>query len=256
MCTLTFIPDGEDFIVGMNRDEQRSRTLALPPKVHTRDNLLAVYPSEPSGGTWIAANQSGIVLSLLNWYAVDSRQLTAKQKSRGDLIPELIFERELFGVTARLRKFDLAGVPPFRLVGISRRQRTVCEWRWDGHNLVALVFSWTRKHWFSSSISDTTAEIHRGATCTAAAPTANPRDPFWLDALHRSHCPASGPYSICVHRHDAATVSYTKVSFVTGSLSMAYVSGSPCEKLAFDVVEVIPAIIGANGPVSRIAAIF
>lgn len=255
MCTLSFIPDGEDFIVGMNRDEQRSRTPALPSKVHSQDNLLAVYPSEPSGGTWIGANQAGIVLSLLNWYGVDSRKLAAKQKSRGDLIPELIFERELFGVTTRLRKFDLTGVHPFRLVGISQPQRTVCEWRWDGRNLVDLVFSWTQKHWFSSSISDTAAEMHRGATCAAEALAADPRDPFWLDTLHRSHRPDSGPYSICVHRDDAATVSYTKVSFVTGSISMAYVSGSPCEKLAFDVVEVIPAIMGTNAPVSRIPAI-
>ena len=246
MCTLSFLPDGEDFIVGMNRDEQRSRTRALPPKVHRQDDSLAVYPSEPSGGTWIGANQSGIVLSLLNWYAVDSRQLTAKQKSRGDLIPQLIFERELPGVTTRLRKFDLTGVHPFRLVGISQPERTVCEWRWDGQQLIELVFPWTRKHWFSSSLSDVTAEMHRGAACAEAALTANPHDPLWVDSLHRSHGPASGPYSICVHRPDAATVSYTRVSFVTGSLTVGYVSGSPCEKTGFDCVEEIPAFVGTN----------
>ena len=256
MCTLSFLPDGEDFVVGMNRDEQRSRTLALPPKVHTNDNLLAVYPSEPCGGTWIAANQSGIVLSLLNWYAANSRQLAAKQKSRGDVIPQLIFEREIICMTTRLRKFDLTGVHPFRLVGISQPQRSICEWRWDGHNLIDLVFSWTRKHWFSSSLSDSSAERHRGAACTTAALAANPHDPLWLDALHRSHRPAPGPYSICVHRQDAATVSYTKVSFVGGALTMAYVSGSPCEKLAFDVVEAIPGAIGANTPGRQTGAIF
>ena len=31
----------------------------------------------------------------------------------------------------------------------------------------------------------------------------------WLRRLHRSHLPERGPFSICMHRSDAATVSYT-----------------------------------------------
>jgi hypothetical protein len=40
-----------------------------------------------------------------------------------------------------------------------------------------------------------------------------------------------GSFSICVHRPDAATVSYTEASFNGGNLSMRYHAGYPCQAL-------------------------
>ena len=56
----------------------------------------------------------------------------------------------------------------------------------------------------------------------------------WIGKLHQSHDPVPGPFSVCVHRKDAATVSYTEVRCHGRSISMSYRNGSPCLKDSFD----------------------
>jgi len=56
----------------------------------------------------------------------------------------------------------------------------------------------------------------------------------WVKNLHQSHDPVPGPFSICVHRKDAATVSYTEVRCGGEAISMSYRSGSPCLTDLFD----------------------
>jgi hypothetical protein len=42
----------------------------------------------------------------------------------------------------------------------------------------------------------------------------------WLRSAHRSHVPAPGPFSVCVHRPDTATVSCTEVKSGSSRISM------------------------------------
>ena len=57
-------------------------------------------------------------------------------------------------------------------------------------------------------------------------PSAGSRD--WLRRLHRSHRPARGAHSTCVHRADAGTVSYTEVEVEARRVRVGYVAGPPC----------------------------
>jgi len=173
------------------------------PSLPGISNATAVYPTESLGGTWVAVNAYGQLFALLNGYSTDPRTLTQKQRSRGEIIPQMIFDSDFRAAAPILVSSRLAGILPFRLIGIDPTHRAINEWRWDG---------WTRKHWFSSSLSDVQAEEYRCATCTVAASERDPEGPDWLRDLHRSHRPFSGPYSICVHRPDAVTVSYTESS--------------------------------------------
>jgi hypothetical protein len=50
----------------------------------------------------------------------------------------------------------------------------------------------------------------------------------WLRRLHRSHAPEIGPYATCMHRDDAATVSYTEITASGSVATMRYQSGPPC----------------------------
>ena len=97
-----------------------------------------------------------------------------------------------------------------------------------------LEFSWARKHWFSSSLSDSLAEKERGRTCETAAGEPAAGSYGWLRRLHRSHIPGPGPFSVCVHRQDAATLSYTEVRCDATQISMDYLGGNPCLKNSFD----------------------
>src|SRR5437762_7271440 len=116
MCTLSFIPEANCYLVGMSRDEQISRSAALPPERLPIAGGYAIYPREQSGGTWIAANSLGITLTLLNWYSAPA--LYPKTRSRGEVIPRLIAAEDSATVHDQLTKLELHGTLPFRLIGI------------------------------------------------------------------------------------------------------------------------------------------
>ena len=67
MCTLTYLLNDFGDELFFNRDEQRSRLPTIPPKFNQTRN--AIYPVDPQGeGTWLAVNQQGLTLALLNYY--------------------------------------------------------------------------------------------------------------------------------------------------------------------------------------------
>lgn len=224
----------------MNRDELRTRPRALAPRYFERTGVTAVYPSEALVGTWIAVNDYGQLFALLNWYSADARAFTEKQRSRGEIIPQMIFDSDFRAAATILVSPKLDGILPFRLIGIDPTHRAISEWRWDGRRIGRSAFPWTRKHWFSSSLSDVQAQEYRCAACTLAAYVRDPEGHRWLGDLHRSHRPFSGPYSICVHRPEAVTVSYTEVLVNSRLISTRYVAGSPCESAGFHHVLDLP----------------
>jgi len=233
MCTLSFIPTEEGYLAGTNRDELLTRAAALPPKSERQGEMQTLYPREPSGGTWIACNSRGNLLALLNWNETDLGPLGEKRKTRGSVIPDLIWESDSATTGSRLKGVQLDMVFPFRLIGVFCRERKVIEWRWDGRRIEDLEWAWDRKHWFSSSLSDNRAAAARGRICETAALEESVGSIAWLRTLHRSHEPVRGPFSICVHRPDAATVSYAEVECNRLSISMSYLAGNPCLKKNF-----------------------
>jgi hypothetical protein len=51
----------------------------------------------------------------------------------------------------------------------------------------------------------------------------------WLRRLHRSHAPESGPFATCMHRADAATVSYSEVVVASHLATMRHTISAPCQ---------------------------
>jgi hypothetical protein len=171
---------------------------------------------------------------LLNWNEIDIAGLGEKRRTRGLVIPYAILEKEASSTNDHLGRLSLNGVFPFRLIGAFRNEKQLIEWRWDGIGIQQLGWAWARKHWFSSSLSDSSATAERSPVCEIAVLDPQVGNENWLKQLHRSHEPAPGPYSVCVHRQDAATVSYTEVECARSSICMKYLSGSPCLKDKFD----------------------
>jgi hypothetical protein len=245
MCTLTFVPKEGGYYAGMNRDELRTREVALPPELRRVGNLLAMYPSESNGGTWIGANGLGITLALLNWHPEGMPKIH-KRQSRGMIIPGLLGSPDPARVCSRLEGLRLAGTLPFRLIGIFPREQEVLEWRWDGRALKQEPEEWEVQHWFSSGISDAEAKAQRSAICDDARAFPDCGSLPWLRQLHRSHGTVPGPFSLCVHRPDAATVSFCEISCGPDRLSFGYLDGNPCGKSRIDRAADLPLVVPSS----------
>src|SRR5882724_835260 len=85
MCTVTFIARKQGYCLGMNRDEKLTRHTGLPPKKRRVKACGVIFPSEPGGGTWIAVNDHGATLALINWYSITAR-VGGKAVSRGEVV--------------------------------------------------------------------------------------------------------------------------------------------------------------------------
>jgi hypothetical protein len=223
MCTATFWPTSDGYRVAMNRDEQRRRPPALPPAIHRSPLGTALHPLETDGGTWISVNDAGITLFLVNWYTVPSKA-TPGAVTRGAIIQALCQARSLDTAEPN----PAPSTRPFRLIGVFPGSRRVREWRWDSQSLSAMDHPWEPRQWISSGLDEPGAQRIRAGTFTERCGAPDAGSASWLRALHASHDPEPGPYSHCVHRQDAATVSSTQIEVLPTSVTLSYHPGSPC----------------------------
>lgn len=211
----------------MNRDEKLARVAALTPKIIFADGQEIIYPSEPTGGTWIAANAAGAAFALVNWYAVPA---CAEENpvSRGAVVNAIATQTKPDAAENILRLLPLPRISPFRLIGFFPAQKKIREWRWNGKKFSALSHPWRTAVWISSGFDEPGAQRARKKVFTVALRQKSAGSLDWLRRLHRSHLPTRGGYSICMHRDDAATVSYTEIIASASRVQMNYFPHAPC----------------------------
>jgi transport and Golgi organization protein 2 len=242
MCSVSFIPRQDGFVLAMNRDELISRVAALPPRLHDRGDLAVLCPSEPSGGTWIGVNSAGMAFSLLNWHSQPDRA-TDNLISRGEVVRTLLCSRSTSEAGSILKELPLRRMNPFRLVAVNLAERSLVEWCSGIEALTSKRHPWKRQHWFSSGFDEARAIQVRRGVC--AQFPGDLEDLATLRKLHATHLPSAGPFSLCMHREDAATVSYTELSVRDHTASMSYISESPCSPAArfLEVLSLDPSAI-------------
>ncbi len=211
----------------MNRDEKLNRSTALAPTIVDLESLCVVYPSEPAGGTWISTNDAGVCLALINWHRVE-REPKHDVLSRGEVVRALAGKSSTNEIADGIGRLPLRKLRPFRLITIVPSERLVTEWRWNLEWLTRRDHKWRPLHWFSSGFDERRAELARQRICDAAHTNRSTTSLNWLRQLHRSHSPKRGPFSICMHRRDASTVSYTEVGVSEKRATMRYKPGPCC----------------------------
>lgn len=124
MCTVTYLPVPQGFVLTHNRDEAPSRSQHGLSR--TRNGML--FPKDAkAGGAWIAAAKDGRTACLLNGAFVKHRHEPPYRRSRGLVLldffewpqPDDFFEH-----------YDLASIEPFTFLFF--RPDQVVELRWDG----------------------------------------------------------------------------------------------------------------------------
>ncbi len=240
MCSVTFWPRRRGFVLGMNRDEQRSRVAGLPPAGFILGERMVVHPREPHGGTWISVNDRGVCFGLVNWYAIPARA-PLPTVSRGEVVLAVRTCDTGSEAGAQIAALPLPRMNPFRLVGYFEAEQRVVEWRWDGRELTVTHHPWSAGQWLSSGFDEPTAQRLRSAAYQRVVSEPDAGSVEWLRRLHGSHEPECGPFSICMHRDDAATVSYTEVDVGAGGVVMRHCNGPVCAGAPLEEIAVTQA---------------
>lgn len=218
-------------MLAFNRDERRTRAPARPPERRDLGGVPVLTPTDgEAGGTWIAVNAFGHCVSLLNRWEDTPVDPDGAFVSRGLLVLELASLVGPLEVDRRLAEMALSSYRPFTVVSVAPPPATP-PWvfEWNGRELVRSVVEHPGLVQTSSGADQAGAERARGEVFREAARRKGGLTPEVLELLHRSHRPERGALSICMHRHDAATMSGSLVRVTEDEVRLRYVDGPPCE---------------------------
>ncbi len=134
MCTVTFLPKGEDsYILTSNRDETPLRA-AAPPSAYAIHGKEVFFPKDPlAGGTWIASDKVRFTLCLLNGAFEKHKHLPPYRLSRGIMVLDFF---KYSDVQAFKENYTFEGIEPFTLIIVDSIPTTrIFELRWNEEHL-------------------------------------------------------------------------------------------------------------------------
>ena len=229
MCSVSWLLEENGYQVFFNRDEQKTRALAMPPKQYQVNGVDMIMPLDPTGGgSWISINEFGLSLCLLNNYQgiVPDGPLI----SRGLLLKNMSSSRNIAQLTEAFHRLELSSFAPFTLLAfapnLTQHNGVVVAYKWDGvqQNIVE-----TDSPLFSSGVDLARVQAYRQAKYDQLISTCkNQQNLLMFHSHHHSEQPHLGT---CMHRSDAHTVSFTHLRNRHGQASMFYAPGAPCEPI-------------------------
>lgn len=253
MCTASWFFSTDHYYVFFNRDELKSRSIALPPSAQSCNSLQALMPIDPDGGgTWIGVNDAGWTFALLNYYQGDTP--AGPLISRGGIVRSMLACASQQQLNNQLQSLNLQRYAPFSLLSFAPVQlaatakppeqneatNSVLMWQWNGRQLSRR--SCTRVMSSSSKLAHGVLAARRDAAShfnvlpqhAAGTEPANDASSQHLierhRQLHSSHLPDQSAFAVCMHRSDAGTVSYSEISVTAQQSRFDYYAGSPCRR--------------------------
>jgi len=223
MCTVSYIPKKDGFILTSNRDESLFRPQSLQPERHAMFGHEILFPKDPeANGTWIATSDKGRTVCLLNGGFERHIHLPKYKLSRGLVVLDYFQfpDAESFS-----KAYDFEGIAPFTLVIVEETSvRKLSEIRWTG-GLIYYKEMDSEKQFIWSSVTLYPHEtIAARATWFKKWLSENPQ-PTYFDVLDFHHFAgdSDNQNSLVMRRPDhKQTMSITQVERVKGEKVMRY----------------------------------
>ncbi|MFL0809706.1 MAG: NRDE family protein [Agarilytica sp.] len=229
MCTISWLVSDTGYQIFFNRDERKTRAQALPPAVIQENGVNSIMPIDPVGqGSWCAVNEHGISFALLNYY--QGRLPKGHLRSRGQVVRQCASYNNLAEAKDFVRSLNHQKYPPYSLLCFCPKALStqISMLRWNGRELIEceqvspLISSAVKyDEVFASRIN-----VYKSLVGNKAAQARTQDDHF---SLHASHIPEKSSKSICMHREEAQTVSFSQVSVNTTDIEFLYADGPPCQ---------------------------
>jgi hypothetical protein len=215
--------------VAFNRDESRTRAAARAPHAQRTGRRTALLPTDPvSGGTWLAVNDAGLVLAVLNGNPPDRLPATPKPaRSRGALIPDLLTCDSPAAALHACERLAYPEFAPFRLVLVG--QGVVADVRWDGreHMIMSRLSGGTPLMFTSSGLGDHLVEGVRRELFDHLFASGPETWQAAQDTFHQHRWPGREHLSVNMSRATARTVSHSVIDLGAAEAVFAYHAGAP-----------------------------
>lgn len=149
MCTLTYIPKSDGFILTSNRDEAKSRKVASFPKYKTIEGQKVLFPQDGDAfGSWIATSKDRLV-NLLNGAWEKYKHDPPYRKSRGIVLLDSFKYNDFKDFSLQ---YDFDNIAPFTIVCLDfKNQLSIEVLRWDGKEHSIETLNPQEPHIFSSA---------------------------------------------------------------------------------------------------------
>lgn len=249
MCTMTWFLKEKGYELFFNRDEQLSRSRADLPTIQSQDGLQYISPTDAdAGGTWIAVNEFGVTVCLLNHYEFEQIATYKDWVSRGEIVRNFASTQTIVNSVSLFNKLNLTNYRAFRMFIIDRNGNNVL-FVWDGHQ--ARVQPNVNSPKSSSSVNAKYVKMNRKQYFSDLNLSESVNVDDYLN-FHRSHFPNKSEQSVCMHRDDANTVSLSHISVDANVARFSYTDGAPCEAMFEPVIEinlVEQKVVARNKPV-------
>jgi len=223
VCTVSWIHQDQGYSLWFNRDELRTRG---PERLPSRETLAGTVVLSPidadAGGTWLAVNEFGLTLGLLNGSA--GRESRTDWTSRGRLVRDLADAADVEAILERATRTDLGAYQPFVLVALEPG-RAGSILRWNGEGLTCLSAD-SGAPLVSSGLDAEGARRHRealwGELVGERAHAAG------IEAFHASHLGAPDALPPCLHHDLVETKSQCRVRVDGEHVELVHLAGPPC----------------------------
>lgn len=163
MCTVSYIPTGEGFILTSSRDENPGRGAASLPQRYDLGRTSVFCPKDYSSqGTWVLTSENNYTLCLLNGAYIAHPKKAYYRHSRGQ-VPLDFFKYN--NIAEFVQQYDFTDLEPFTLLVLHYQFSTTSfnVLRWDGLQIHSEVLDAKHAHVFSSATlyDDNIKELRR-----------------------------------------------------------------------------------------------
>tara|TARA_R110000868_G_scaffold81946_2_gene231699 strand:+ start:10580 stop:11281 length:702 start_codon:yes stop_codon:yes gene_type:complete len=233
MCTVSFVPLQNGFLLTSNRDEKSYRP-TISPQVYAVNEMKLLYPKdEKAGGTWIVARNDGTSIVLLNGAFINHIKLPNYSKSRGTILLEII--KEKFPLMY-FQEMNLENIEPFTLIIFQKK--TLTEVKWDGVEKHTFEKSIKQPHiWSSATLYNRKQKNQRKQWFKEFCSNNVPLSIEKIVSFHATTQASNTEFGLVINREDKTkTVSITQLLLKTDALEMTYIdriNNATIEKITF-----------------------
>lgn len=222
MCTVTYLPLGNnDFILTSNRDENPKRKTISPQKYIENGIELTFPKDEVAGGTWIGLSEKNRLICLLNGGFEIHERLSEYKMSRGIIVKLLLTSND---AVTEIEQFDFNGIEPFTIILVD----------WNGSlNTYELVWTGTKKHfqkleqtphiWSSSTLYTNEMKILRKKWFSNWLSKHSNFNSEEIIKFHQDETKDSKEFSLKMKRFHVETISTTCIEKTANNVSMQYI---------------------------------